>query len=196
MELISPIPRRPSRVPNARIGLLMMGLIVAAIALLCARSIEWFILEQSLRNRFPKVKWITTAQLAAWLADNQRPPPVLLDVRTKEEWDVSQLPGARRVDPNASVEEVISGMSKDTPIVTYCAVGYRSGALATKLREAGFTDVQNLEGSIFQWANQHRSLVRDDGKPVTTVHPYSSLWGRLLSDDVRAPLDVSRAESE
>lgn len=189
MELINPIPRRGPRVPNARIGLLMTGLIVAAVALLCARSIEWFILEQSLRHRFPKVKWITTAQLAAWLADKQRPPPALLDVRTKEEWDVSQLPGARRVDPNASVEDVISGMSKDTPIVTYCAVGYRSGVLATKLREAGFTNVQNLEGSIFQWANQHRPLVRDDGKPVTTVHPYSSLWGRLLRDDVRAPLE-------
>jgi 3-mercaptopyruvate sulfurtransferase SseA len=71
--------------------------------------------------------------------------------------------------------------------VTYCAVGYRSGELAVKLREAGFTSVQNLEGSIFQWANEHRALVCGD-KPVKTVHPYSSLWGRLLSDDARAPL--------
>jgi hypothetical protein len=78
-------------------------------------------------------------------------------------------------------------MPKETPIVTYCAVGYRSGALATKLREAGFTSVRNLEGSIFQWANEHRPLVRGD-EPVTTVHPYSSLWGRLLIDDARAPL--------
>ena len=195
MELVSPIPRRGPRVPNARIGLLMTGLIVAAIALLGVRSIEWFILEQSLRHRFPKVKWITTAQLADWLADKQRPAPVLLDVRTEEEWNVSHLSGARWVDPKAPVEEVISGMPKDTPIVTYCAVGYRSGALATKLREAGFTNVWNLEGSIFQWANERRPLVRE-GQTVKTVHPYSSLWGRLLGDDVRAPLDVSRAKSE
>ena len=188
MELISPIPRRAPRVPNARVGLLMTGLIVvAAIALLGARSIEWFILKQSLRHRFPKVQWITTAELADWLANKQRQPPVLLDVRTEEEWNVSHLPGARRVDPNAPVEEAISGMPKETPIVTYCAVGYRSGALATKLREAGFTNVRNLEGSIFQWANERRPLVRED-QPVTTVHPYSSLWGRLLIDEVRAPL--------
>ena len=51
------------------LGLLMTGLIVAAIALLGTRSIEWFILKQSLRHRFPKVEWITTAQLADWLAD-------------------------------------------------------------------------------------------------------------------------------
>ena len=84
-------------------------------------------------------------------------------------------------------KKLTAGMPKETPIVTYCAVGYRSGALATKLREAGFTNVRNLEGSIFQWANEHRPLVRED-QPVTTVHPYSSLWGRLLTDDVRAPL--------
>ena len=189
MELISPIPRRGPRVPNARAGLLMTGLIVvAAIALFGARSIEWFILKQSLRHRFPRVQWITTAQLADWLANKQRQPPVLLDVRTEEEWNVSHLPGARRVDPNAAVEEVVSGMPKETPIVTYCAVGYRSGALATKLREAGFTNVWNLEGSIFQWANERRPLVRED-QPVDTVHPYSSLWGRLLIDEVRAPLE-------
>ena len=195
MEIFSPIPPRGSRVPNARLGLLMTGLIVAALALLGMRSIDWFLLKQSLRHRFPKVEWITTAQLADWLADKQRQPPVLLDVRTEEEWNVSHLPGARRVDPNAPVEKVISGVPKETPIVTYCAVGYRSGALATKLREAGFTNVRNLEGSIFQWANEHRPLVRDD-KPVTTVHPYSSLWGRLLVDDARAPLKRLRAESE
>ncbi len=139
MELISPIPRRSPRMPNARAGLLMTGLIVAAaIALLGTRSIEWFILKQSLRHRFPKVKWITTAQLADWLADKKRQPPVLLDVRTEEEWNVSHLPGARRVDPNVSVEEVISGIPKETPIVAYCAVGYRSGALAAKLRASRF----------------------------------------------------------
>jgi rhodanese-related sulfurtransferase len=187
MEIVSPIPNRGPRTSNARVGLLMTGLIVAAIAFFGMRGIEWFVLEQSLRHRFPKVEWITTAQLADWLADKQRQPPVLLDVRTEEEWNVSHLSGARRVEPNASVEEATVGMPKETPIVTYCAVGYRSGALATKLREAGFANVRNLEGSIFQWANEHRPLVSGD-KPVTIVHPYSSLWGRLLTDEVRAPL--------
>ena len=91
------------------------------------------------------------------------------------------------MDPNALVESVTAGVSKETPIVTYCAVGYRSGEMATGLRAAGFTNVRNLEGSIFQWANEHRPLVRENER-VSTVHPYSALWGRLLADDVRAPL--------
>ena len=187
MELISPIPRRERRVSSTRIGLLMTGVIVAFIALLGGRSIEWFMLKQSLRHRFPRVEWITPEGLADWLADKKRQPPALLDVRTEEEWNVSHLSGARRVDPNASIEEATAGLPKETPIVTYCAVGYRSGELATKLRAAGFTHVWNLEGSIFQWANEQRPLVCED-EAVTTVHPYSSLWGRLLTDDVRAPL--------
>jgi rhodanese-related sulfurtransferase len=187
MEIVSPIPPGGSRVPNARLGLLMTGLIIAALALLGMRGIDWFLLKQSLRHRFPKIEWITTAQLADWLADKQRPPPILLDVRTEAEWNVSHLAGARRVDPSASEEDAAVGISKQTPMVTYCAVGYRSGELATKLRAAGFTSVRNLEGSIFQWANEHRPLVHD-GKPVTIVHPYSSLWGRLLIDEARAPL--------
>jgi rhodanese-related sulfurtransferase len=112
---------------------------------------------------------------------------VLLDVRTSDEWNVSHLSGARRVEPNASAESATTGLAKETPIVTYCAVGYRSGEMAERLRAAGFTNVRNLEGSIFQWANEHRPLVRRD-QPVTQVHPYSNFWGRLLNDDVRATL--------
>ena len=185
MEILSPIPSRGSRIPNARLGLFMTGLIIAGLALLGMRSIDWFLLKKSLRHRFPKVEWISTQELADWLADKGGHPPLLLDVRTPEEWNVSHLPGARRVDPNAPVESVAAGISKETPIVTYCAVGYRSGEMATKLRAAGFTNVRNLEGSIFQWANEHRPLVRENER-VSTVHPYSALWGRLLSDDVRA----------
>ncbi len=160
--------------------------VIAGIAL-AFRDIDWFLLKKSLRQRFPKVEWISTAELAGWMSDHSRNAPLLLDVRTTQEWEVSHLAGARRVEPNGSLETAIAGVAKDAPIVTYCAVGYRSGELATQLRAAGFTNVHNLEGSIFAWANEHRPLVRG-GDRVTTVHPYSSFWGRLLRDEARAPL--------
>jgi rhodanese-related sulfurtransferase len=167
--------------------LLVVGLFVAVAAALGFRSVDWFLLKTSLRHKFPKVEWISTSELADWLANKKRPAPVLLDVRTSDEWDVSHLPGARHVEPNAGAESAAAGVAKETPIVTYCAVGYRSGEMAERLRAAGFTNVRNLEGSIFQWANEHRPLVCGDQR-VTRVHPYNSFWGRLLSDDVRAPL--------
>jgi hypothetical protein len=73
----------------------------------------------------------------------------------------------------------------DLPIVTYCSVGYRSGAFAERLRSAGFTNVVNLEGSIFRWANEGRPLFRS-ARPVTEVHPYNRTWGLLLKEDRRA----------
>lgn len=172
---------------NLRRGLFIVSLIVAALALLGMRSVDWFLLKKSLRHKFPNVEWISTSELADWLANKRRPAPVLLDVRTPEEWNVSRLPGAHWADPSASAERVAAGLPKDTPIVTYCAVGYRSGEMAERLRTAGYSNVHNLEGSIFQWANEHRPLVRGE-QPVSTVHPYNSFWGRLLNDDVRAPV--------
>jgi hypothetical protein len=59
--------------------------------------------------------------------------------------------------------------------------------MAQRLRAASFVRVQNLEGSIFQWANDHRPLVHEAAS-VTRVHPYNAFWGRLLDEDVRAPL--------
>jgi hypothetical protein len=59
--------------------------------------------------------------------------------------------------------------------------------MAQRLRAAGFVRVQNLEGSIFPGANDHRALVHETAS-VARVHPYNAFWGRLLDDDVRAPL--------
>src|SRR6478736_9247021 len=119
---------------NVRRGLFIISLIVAALALLGMRSVDWFLLKKSLRHKFPKIEWISTSELADWLANKHRPAPVLLDVRTPEEWNVSHLPGARRIEPGASAEKAAASLPKETPIVTYCAVGYRSGELAERLR--------------------------------------------------------------
>jgi rhodanese-related sulfurtransferase len=173
--------------PVLRRVFLAVGLLAGVFAALGLRSVDWFLLKKSLRTKFTKIEWISTSELADWLANKRRPAPVLLDVRTPEEWNVSHLPGARRVDPGGSAESVAAGLPKDTPIVTYCAVGYRSGETADRLRAAGFINVRNLEGSVFQWANEHRPLVREQER-VSQVHPYNTFWGRLLNDDVRAPV--------
>ncbi len=165
----------------------LAALVVMALALACYRPLDWFLLKRTLRAKFSDVQWITTQQLADWLADKQRRAPVLLDVRTPTEWKVSHLPNGRRVDPNATAHEAAGDLAKDAPIVAYCSVGYRSGQMAERLRNAGFTQVQDLEGSIFEWANEGRPLVRD-GKPAQQVHPYNAAWGRLLHQNVRAPL--------
>ena len=150
---------------------------------------DWNMLKRSVRNRFPRVSWITTEELARWLSDGNRKQPALFDVRTSEEWNVSHLPGAVRVEPNATAESVLRDIPAETSLVLYSSIGHRSAAFATRLIEAGFKNVVALEGSIFQWANERRPLVDGDGAPASIVHPYNPFWIGLLADDVRASLD-------
>ncbi|GIV58098.1 MAG: sulfurtransferase [Rhodothermaceae bacterium] len=151
-----------------------------------ARQVNWEAVRALVRATFPEVPQLSTGALAAWLADSTRTPPLLLDTRSEAEYAVSHLAGARRLDPDTPDLAALDTLDRDTPIVTYCSVGYRSSAMARRLREMGFTHVMNLEGSIFQWANEGRPVYRD-GVPVRQVHPYDWLWGMLLREDLRAP---------
>jgi len=138
------------------------------------------------RERFPEVRHLTTGELAAWIADTHRAAPLLLDVRTRTEFEVSHLPGARQVDPGVTAAALAPTLPTNAPVVVYCSVGYRSADCATRLARAGFTNVLNLEGSIFQWANEGRPL-ESGGQAVRKVHPYSGSFGKLLLPELRAP---------
>lgn len=137
------------------------------------------------RKRFPEVRQLPTRELAVWLADTNRPQPILLDVRQAEEFAVSHLGGARRIDPDEKFAALKALTATNQPVVVYCSVGYRSSELAQRLLKAGVTNVFNLEGSIFQWANEGRPLAGTNG-PAAKVHPYNERWGALLKPDVRA----------
>lgn len=142
---------------------------------------------QEIRAKFPGVKQLSTADLAAWQADGKRPPPVLLDVRAPEEYGVSHLAGAKNSPSGSTPDEALSGVAKDAPVVVYCSVGYRSSQFAEVAQQAGWTGIVNLEGSIFAWANEGRPLVDDKG-PAAKVHPYDAKWGELLKPALRSPL--------
>ena len=143
-------------------------------------------MKSLVRERFPDVRHLTTAELAGWLADPQRSPPVLLDVRTRAEYDVSHIPGARHVNPGVPAADLLPTLPQGASIVLYCSVGYRSADCGTRLLKTGFTNFLNLEGSLFQWANEGRPL-ESDGHAATQVHPYSARFGKLLKPELRAP---------
>ena len=109
---------------------------------------------------------------------------MLLDVRGPEEFAVSHLAGARRAQSLEAAVRVLDGAPKTVPVVAYCSVGYRSSALVRKLMEAGYVDVHNLEGSIFEWANEGHPVERG-GRVVGEVHPYAWPWSRYLRRDLQ-----------
>src|SRR4051794_35117231 len=84
-------------------------------------------IKELIAVQFSSVRHIKSGELAEWLADSQRVPPLIFDVRSEKEYQVSHLRGAVRVD-SGNVSKVI-GTDRNRPMVFYCSVGYRSSAL-------------------------------------------------------------------
>ena len=132
------------------------------------------------REDFPAVKQMTTQQLADLRASHSGAQIVLLDARSADEFNVSHLRGAVRANTTRKALDALAAGDADRIVVTYCSVGYRSAKLADALQARGITNLYNLEGSLFRWANEGRPLYRGDA-PVDRVHPYDDEWGQLLN---------------
>ncbi|MEM8485183.1 MAG: rhodanese-like domain-containing protein [Bacteroidota bacterium] len=151
----------------------------------CSQELAWSEILQDVRKQHPNVVQLSTDSLAQWLTTSDAPQPLLIDIREKKEYEVSHLAGAIHMDPDTRRFKALKGVDKDAPIVVYCSVGYRSSKMAEKLEKAGFTNVSNLEGSIFTWANEGHTVMRGE-EEVKAVHPYNRVWGMLLNKELRS----------
>ena len=140
------------------------------------KDLDWTSVKSEIRTQFPSVAQISTEQLEQWLVTES---PLLLDARSPEEYAVSHLQNADLATSQTALKDV----GKDTLVVVYCSVGYRSSRLAEKLADAGYENVYNLEGSIFQWVNEGRAVYRGSQR-VKQVHPYDDHWGKLLNKEL------------
>lgn len=94
-------------------------------------------------------------QVAQKLADGWT--PLWIDVRRPDEWDIVKLPEAELFVPHLQLmQDGLSGVELDRPILLQCKSGRRSATAATALLAAGFTNVTNLEGGILGWVAQFR----------------------------------------
>ncbi len=103
-----------------------------------------------------------------------------LDAREREEFEVSHIANARYVGVSEFNMNVVADLPKNKAIVVYCSIGKRSEDLTLKLQKAGFTNVKNLYGGIFEWVNQGHPVVDMNNKVTTKVHAYNKFWGKWL----------------
>ena len=136
-----------------------------------ADTISW------IHEEFPSVQHISTDQLVQLLAE--RDDITLLDTREQEEFEVSHIQDAVLATDANDALEILGQHNKDRIVVVYCSVGYRSSKIAEILARRGVPNVFNLEGSLFQWANEGRPLYQGASR-VNRVHPFDDEWGKLL----------------
>ncbi|MEM0993086.1 MAG: rhodanese-like domain-containing protein [Bacteroidota bacterium] len=106
---------------------------------------------------------------------------IFLDARAAEEFEVSHIQQARFVGYDQFEMSRVADIPKDAKIVVYCSVGYRSEKISERLVEAGFQDVSNLYGGIFEWKNQDQEVVNEQGE-TEKVHAFDRVWGFWLKE--------------
>ncbi|MCH1982327.1 redoxin family protein [Ruminococcus sp. OA3] len=87
---------------------------------------------------------------------------VILDVRTKEEYEEKHIPGAILI-PNEEIgEEPLADLpSLDQEILIYCRSGNRSAQAANKMTAAGYTRIYDF-GGIIDWPYDTESGTADE----------------------------------
>lgn len=110
--------------------------------------------------------------------------PLLLDAREKEEFGVSHLENAVWVGYDGfDINKVVQQFpNKEKPIVVYCSIGVRSEAIGEQLKNAGYANVKNLYGGIFEWKNKGYPVYDENQQETEKVHAFSNYWGRFLTN--------------
>lgn len=110
---------------------------------------------------------------------------LLIDVREKEEFDVSHIKSAKNYPASKFKISQLSTIAKDKKIIIYCSAGIRSEKIANKLKKEGYTNCYNLYGGIFEWINRGYAVYDANGKKTDKIHAYSFSWGIWLNKGVK-----------
>lgn len=154
--------------------------------ILCLLSLDSFSqesLSQLLKKHNTKqVPYISAEQLAM-----PKTNPVILDARAFNEYNVSHLKNAIFVGYDSFELSTIENQipDKNQNIVVYCSLGIRSEVIASKLKKAGYTNVKNLYGGIFEWKNKGFSVFNSQGKETDSIHAFSKDWSKWLNNGIK-----------
>ena len=91
-----------------------------------------------------------TAEEARKLMDSEK-DRIILDVRSREEYDQGHIPGAILI-PDTEIEAKAADLlpDKDQLILVYCRSGRRSKLAAQSLADLGYTNILEF-GGILDW---------------------------------------------
>lgn len=133
--------RHPTLLPRIRHGLLLAGLLPMAV----------------LAGR-PDVAPAAVGEIAA------RPDaPLLLDVRSPEEFDAGHVAGAVNIPHDQLAARLAEVEAADRPwVLVYCRSGKRASSAEDVLAQAG-VEVRQIEGSWLRWEAEGRPVARPVG---------------------------------
>ncbi|GAA3636381.1 rhodanese-like domain-containing protein [Flavivirga jejuensis] len=128
------------------------------------------------------VPYITPQELKALNKD-----VFLLDSREPKEYHTSHLKHAIHVGYDEfkidSIQKKIP--NKNSEIIVYCSVGIRSESIGDSLKKAGYKNVKNLYGGIFEWKNNDLPVYNSVEKETDSIHTFSLKWSQWLKKGIK-----------
>jgi rhodanese-related sulfurtransferase len=113
---------------------------------------------------------IDPATAEARLSGGEEPGPILLDVREPVEHAEVRAVGAV-LAPMSTLGARLDELPRDRPLFVICAVGGRSGQVASYLLANGWTDVLNVAGGTVAWERAGLPVRRGVPTPEESVIP-------------------------
>jgi hydroxyacylglutathione hydrolase len=95
-----------------------------------------------------RIERVTAGSLAEQLDSSE--PPLVVDVRSEQEWDEGHIDGAVNV-PLSQLRERVGELPGDHVLVVHCAGDYRATIAASLLRREGLARVSTLVGGFAAW---------------------------------------------
>lgn len=90
--------------------------------------------------------------------------PLLLDVRSPEEFAQGHLPGAVLI-PHDQLADRLAEIDRDRWVLVYCRSGARADKAQDILEDAGI-EVRQVQGSWLRWQEEGRPVVVPSGAEV------------------------------
>lgn len=90
----------------------------------------------------------------------ENPGPVVIDVRTPEEYEVGRLEGATNLDYYSyGFRDDLNTLDKNSTYIIYCRSGYRGRVALEMMAALGFKDVHNISGGMIAWAAESMPMI-------------------------------------
>ena len=146
-------------------------------------NIAGYVAENILKGRMKPIYW-------RQLIGDDASSYFLLDVRTRDEYQLGTIPGAINI-PLDELRQHLNELPKDRPIAVFCAVGLRGHVASRILLQAGFAEVYNLSGGYKTYQTAVQKQSNEDIYANLTIEKNDNIYQKTES----APIATIRVDA-
>lgn len=129
-------------------------LVAMAVVVIAASAAYWYTLPRDAGGEYGDVSVEKAMELI-----QDKPSMVILDVRTRSEFDDGHIEGAINIPVN-ELQSRLGELDMDDETLVYCRTGNRSSTAVGILRDNGYEKIYHLDQGIVAWTSAGYPTVR------------------------------------